>query len=374
MRIEVIWAPNSRAGMTSAIAQYGENVVLLSNRKIGSRSRLLVGLDSKIQATDTLELRDIKSVNHVVPPTIVREAKDYELITNLVKNELAKFKKETEAEHYRKVNYGGVAKRIFGQSGVSRELSNLLSNDLSTDANSLEISDHVISKLTESLPETIEIDLGTKTHVLCGNYGSGKTSIAIKFGLKLLELCETPPILVSYKQGLTPSSASMEAISKSLGIPIFEVSDIDTLKLIESHLSSDGILIVDTATRNISEEILLIKDNLQSVNFHLIAASDSYAAAQEHLISVANWSSFIITRLDLAPCQWPIIETLIREKIPLSLGSRSANINDGLVRVTKETLAKRSEELLRKNFDSDEALTDNSRLNPHSFNQLKANQ
>jgi len=56
------------------------------------------------------------------------------------------------------------------------------------------------------------------------------------------------------------------------------------------------------------------------------------------------------------------------------LGSRSSNINDGLVRVTKETLAKRSEELLRKNFDSDEALTDNSRLNPHSFNQLKANQ
>jgi flagellar biosynthesis GTPase FlhF len=374
MRIEVIWAPNSRAGMTSAIAQYGENVVLLSNRKIGSRSRLLVGLDSKIQATDTLELRDIKSVNHVVPPTMVREAKDYELITNLVKNELAKFKKETEAEHYRKVNYGGVAKRIFGQSGVSRELSNLLSNDLSTDANSLEISDHVISKLTESLPETIEIDLGTKTHVLCGNYGSGKTSIAIKFGLKLLELCETPPILVSYKQGLTPSSASMEAISKSLGIPIFEVSDIDTLKLIESHLSSDGILIVDTATRNISEEILLIKDNLQSVNFHLIAASDSYAAAQEHLISAANWSSIIITRLDLAPCQWPIIETLIREKIPLSLGSRSSNINDGLVRVTKETLAKRSEELLRKSFDSDETLTHNERLYPQGFNQLKANQ
>ena len=56
MKIEVIWAQNSKSGMATATSKYGDEVILLSNRRIGSRSRLLVGTNPKKQETTLLPL------------------------------------------------------------------------------------------------------------------------------------------------------------------------------------------------------------------------------------------------------------------------------------------------------------------------------
>ena len=143
----------------------------------------------------------------------------------------------------------------------------------------------------------------------------------VKIALKFKSLREVPPILVSYKQTSAMTSALMKELSESFQLPIFEVQDIQTLKMIEDQLVGDSMLIVDTATTHMVQEIAEIDSVLNSVNFHLVNASVSFAAAQETLIGAAKWSSIIISRLDMLDSRCKFIDSLVKTQVPLSLGS-----------------------------------------------------
>lgn len=346
MKIEVIWAQNSKSGMATATSKYGDEVILLSNRKIGSRSRLLVGIDPKKQETTLPASKETKQHRQTLELKPIRDAGDYQLITNLIKTELELFKKDIRLEN--NLNFSKLVNEIFQNFNVSDELKTTLVEDLPENSNRVEITAHICARLKDALPQTHDIDFSTKTHVICGNYGSGKTSIALRMAVKLIESCEIPPVLVNYKHHKTMETTSVKELSSHLGIPVFDVDNIETLKLIEANLSGDGILIVDTATGNIAESLPVLQNELESADFHLVAASDSYASSQQHLIRAAAWTSIMITRLDLTPCQPAIMETLIKEKIPLSLGSRSADLRVNLIKITREALAQSTEGLLRQ--------------------------
>jgi hypothetical protein len=54
----------------------------------------------------------------------------------------------------------------------------------------------------------------------------------------------------------------------------------------------------------------------------------------------------MVSRLDLEYCHWPLLETLIESRIPISLGSISPDLNSGLVTIDKEILANQLYNLL----------------------------
>ena len=343
MKIEVIWARNQSAGMAAAVKCFGDKAVLFSCQEIGKKSRLLVGVDTK----EVIETNMISSPNlRTKTVHTKRRPDDYVQISNLIKEELAIFRKDLSKPKIKSNADIAKATTNMEKQGASRNLSNFLTKSL-PEADSVEdVYLAIKEKLLEALPSSTDIDRHVKTHVLCGGYGSGKSTMAIKISLKLLTLCETPPVLVHYKQTKNSSKGGLQEISKNLGLPIFEVGDIETLKMIEDHLTNDGILIVDTNTREIKEELAEIKSRLASVNFHLVSASDTYAAAQKYLINAINWNSIMVSRLDLEYCHWPLIETLIESRIPISLGSISPDLNSGLVTINKEILANQLYNLL----------------------------
>ena len=343
MKIEVIWARNQSAGMAAAVKCFGDKAVLFSCQEIGKKSRLLVGVDTK----EVIETNRISSQNlRTRTVHTKRRPDDYVQISNLIKEELAIFRKDLSKPKIK--SNADIAKVTTNmeKQGASRNLSNFLTKSLPEAADVEDLYLAIKEKLLEALPNSTDIDRHVKTHVLCGGYGSGKSTMAIKISLKLLTLCETPPVLVHYKQTKNSSKGALQEISKNLGLPIFEVGDIETLKMIEDHLTNDGILIVDTNTREIKEELAEIKSQLASVNFHLVSASDTYAAAQKYLINAINWNSIMVSRLDLEYCHWPLIETLIESRIPISLGSISPDLNSGLVTIDKEILANQLYNLL----------------------------
>ena len=343
MKIEVIWARNQSAGMAAAVKSFGDKAVLFSCQEIGNKSRLLVGVDTK----DVRETSKILSPNSSIRTVQTqRQPEDYLQISNLIKEELAIFRKDlSKPKIQTNSDVAKVTVNIETQ-GASRNLSNFLTKSLPESAIVEDVYLAIKSKLLDALPNSTDIDRRVKTHVLCGGYGSGKSTMAIKISLKLLTLCETPPVLVNYKQTKNSSKGALQEISKNLGLPIFEVDDIETLKMIEDHLTNDGMLIVDTNTRKIKEDLTEIKTRLASVNFHLVSASDTYAAAQKYLINATNWNSIMLSRLDLEYCHWPLIETLIESRIPISLGSISPDLNSGLVTIDKEILANQLYNLL----------------------------
>jgi hypothetical protein len=280
-------------------------------------------------------------------PTQVREKVDYEVISRMIKKELESLKAVATNEAEKSSRNAGRCSEFLDKAGVPANMQSLFIDEENKTISLDGIIKLVREKLFQILPGSIDLDRSVKTHVLCGNFGSGKSTVAIKMALKFMTLCDVPPILVSYKQSLT-SSALMKELSESFNLPIFDVPDIKTLKMIEEQLVGDSILIVDTSTSNILENIPEMENTLESVNFHLVNASDSFSASQEYLINAAKWSSIIITRLEMKSSRWSIIESLMSTQVPLSLGSVSPDLNSELVCVSKKDLVNQLDQEFRK--------------------------
>jgi len=263
---------------------------------------------------------------------------DYQMIASLIRKEIEHLRKELESKALESAKVETDLELLLVKLGVPKSLCPPIMAKLSEKDASPNLASKVSKVLEETLPESTDIDLSIKTHVLCGNYGSGKTTVALKMMLKLMSLNQAVPILVSYKQHHSASRSLIKELSRELDVPIFEIDDVSTLKKVEEQLVDGGVMIVDTSTGNIKDEIPKLEKELLSVNFHLVNAFDSFFAAQEHFLNEANWSSIIVTRLEMNSNHWPFIHSLLNTKIPLSLGSISPSLNSQLVSLTKEDL------------------------------------
>lgn len=345
MKIEVIWAQSPKSGISRATSVYGDDAVLLSNKKIGQRYRLMIGVSetkSNSSAGQTPQL-----VNSV-KPTQVRERIDYQAISQMIKDEIKSLRKEMVSMAEKTSANNSRSLEFLKQAGIPVNLQGLLISKAEENMPPQKLINAAKRKLFQNLPESTDLNRAVKVHTLCGNYGSGKTTVAVKIALKFMSLCKVPPILVSYKQAPSASSALMKELSESFNLPIFDVPDIKTLRMIEEQLVGDSILIVDTSTSNVLENIPEMENTLESVNFHLVNASDSFSASQEYLINAAKWSSIIITRLEMKSSRWPLIESLVNTQVPLSLGSVSPDLNSELVCVSKKDLVNQLDQEFRK--------------------------
>ena len=334
MRMDIIWAQTPKIGIGHAVANFGEDSLLLSSKKIGRRYRLIIGTDQNNKGA--------KSSSAQVPDSAAstpeRERMDYQMIASLIRKEIEHLRKELETKAVESNKVDTNLKLMLAKLGVPKSLCPPIIAKLSEKDASPNVVSKVSNVLKERLPESTDIDLNIKTHVICGNYGSGKTTVALKMMLKLMSLNQAVPILVSYKQNHSASKSLIKELSKELKVPIFEIDDAATLKKVEEQLADNSVLIVDTSTGNIKEEIPKLEKELLSVNFHLVNACDSFVAAHEHFLNVANWSSIIVTRLEMNANQWPLIHSLANTKLPLSLGSISPDLKSQLVSITKEDL------------------------------------
>ncbi|MBH74108.1 MAG: hypothetical protein CMM57_10750 [Rhodospirillaceae bacterium] len=334
MKMDVIWAKSPKIGIGHAVAKFGDDSLLLSSKKIGRRYRLIIGTDQDKRKEEDSAAK----VTDVVTSAPERDKMDYQTIATLVKKEVEHLRKELESKAVKSGQAATDLGIMLEKLKVPKSLLPPIMEKLNEEDASHNLSSKVKTLLKEMLPESRDIDLSIKTHVLCGNYGSGKTTVALKMMLKLMSLNQAVPVLVSYKQHHSASRCSIKELSKELDIPIFEIDDVATLKKVEEQLADDSVLIVDTSTGNIKDEIPKLEKELLSVNFHLVNAFDSFSAAQEHFLNEANWSSIIVTRLEMNSNHWPLIHSLVKAKIPLSLGSISPSLNSQLVSLTKEDL------------------------------------
>ena len=334
MKMDVIWARSPKIGIGHAVSNFGEDSLLLSSKKIGQRYRLIIGTDQdkKKAASSSVQVPDS------VTSTRDKEKTDYQMITSLVRKEIEHLRKELESKALESAQVETDLELMLDKLGVPKSLCPLIMAKLSEKDATPNLASKVNKVLEETLPESTDIDLSVKTHVLCGNYGSGKTTVALKMVLKLMSLTQAVPILVSYKQNHSASKSLINELSKELKVPIFEIDDVATLKKVEEQLADDSVLIVDTSTGNIKEEIPKLEKELLSVNFHLVNACDSFVAAQEHFLNVTTWSSIILTRLEMNTNRWPLIHSLANTRVPLSLGSISPDLKSQLVSLTKEDL------------------------------------
>ena len=228
--------------------------------------------------------------------------------------------------------------QLLDETPISKHIKKLLPNFLDQPNSKAEMLSQIESGIVTSLPDTEEINLDSQIHVLTGNHGSGKTSIALKIANQLQAAYGNNVSILSFGKNMNESK--LDALNHPPKLKRFYPRSISELaKLLD--LNQNNTYIIDLELDSIASAVPFIRGVYEKAQFHLVTPTESSLPSLWANCTLDKWDSIILTRLDSPLVPWAAIEALSKFKIPLSIGSNSSDITSGLVQVTKRNISRR---------------------------------
>lgn len=228
--------------------------------------------------------------------------------------------------------------QLLDETPISKHIKKLLPGFLDQPNSKAEMLSQIESGIVTSLPDTEEINLDSQIHVLTGNHGSGKTSIALKIANQLQAAYGNNVSILSFGKHMNESK--LDALNHPSKLKRFYPGSISELaKLLD--LNQNNTYIIDLELDSIASAVPFIRGVYEKAQFHLVTPTESSLPSLWANCTLDKWDSIILTRLDSPLVPWAAIEALSKFKIPLSIGSNSSDITSGLVQVTKRNISRR---------------------------------
>lgn len=228
--------------------------------------------------------------------------------------------------------------QLLDETPISKHIKKLLPGFLDQPNSKAEMLSQIESGIVTNLPDTEEINLDSQIHVLTGNHGSGKTSIALKIANQLQAAYGNNVSILSFGKNMNESK--LDALNHPPKLKRFYPRSISELaKLLD--LNQNNTYIIDLELDSIASAVPFIRGVYEKAQFHLVTPTESSLPSLWANCTLDKWDSIILTRLDSPLVPWAAIEALSKFKIPLSIGSNSSDITSGLVQVTKRNISRR---------------------------------
>ena len=141
----------------------------------------------------------------------------------------------------------------------------------------------------------------------------------------------------------------LQLLSASAGIDCFKIKNTTGLSELVANLSNRKLIIIDTPSNQIEENIGAIRTAASHAACHLVFPADVSAGTIKRFLAVerAHWQSLALTKLDDCLNPWAVIQMLAENDIPLSFaGARSALENKAEVAAIINALVGRGIRLL----------------------------
>jgi hypothetical protein len=226
------------------------------------------------------------------------------------------------------------------ETPISQYLRNQLARFSTEPATKIELLAQLKTGLMSRLPPSAAIDLESPIHVIAGNYGAGKTSIALKFAAQLMAASDQRVKVVCVGPHARETEAKTASLGALLGVSSLSVESLKGLYDLVDSATPDTVYICDLNSEFI-ESVELIKSRYPAAQCHFIIPSDASLPGLWSNCSAVTWQSLIITRLDLDLVPWAALEAGSKLRVPLSIGSTSSSLAAPLVQVNNENLANR---------------------------------
>ena len=379
MELQRILAKDSRSAMDQVHKLFGQDALVISNKRAKNKTELIVAVDLEDNANEALEdiqiasqsssKNEIKTTNTTFDEVLdssvfndlkstsdnessqqiqidaekvltekmeqqeTRQAKE---IVSLVKSELSVMRREILLSQ-QLATWPGIEVvsykiqpliKALSETGLSLSLRTLITSVVS-EVSSVE---DAIIKITEIINANLATqDILTKmsgNHLFAGSPGAGKTMMIAKMAKqKASELGEQNVAVVSYRDSRIGAWNQIQLLCGQAGVESYKATTLESLEIILEELSEKSLILIDTC----GDDALTMNDlNIKKVhlNKHLIVSSDASEASITRFVKQNNtqWSSVLLSRYNQDIDVWPIINALINKSIPLSIANEDGNI------------------------------------------------
>ena len=359
MKIELIGSQSLVNGIKDIAKRFGPSALILRNIEAGGQEMLLIAheqIEASLQQQVTaatvpqaaletppsrpatkIRPEELEQVRQVINSLPITKGGLEDLLNAQLKRSASSAKRSApESDNALQTNLT----RLLDETPISQYLRNQLARFSTEPATKIELLAQLKAGLMSRLPPSAAIDLESPIHVIAGNYGAGKTSIALKFAAQLMAASDQRVKVVCVGPHARETEAKTASLGALLGVSSLSVESLKGLYDLVDSATPDTVYICDLNSEFI-ESVELIKSRYPAAQCHFIIPSDASLPGLWSNCSAVTWQSLIITRLDLDLVPWAALEAGSKLRVPLSIGSTSSSLAAPLVQVNNENLANR---------------------------------
>ena len=379
MELQRVLAKDSRAAMDQVHKLYGQDALVISNKRAKNKTELIVAVDLKSGADEALEeiqvqtknsshkrmTAPITSFDEVMESKIfatedvskdnensienlendnsknieeaeMREAKE---IVSLVKSELSIMRREILLAQ-QLTTWPGIEVvshkvqpliKALSETSISLSLKTLITSVIS-DTTNIEDAIEKITEIVSANFESVELlENMSGYHLFAGSPGVGKTSMIAKLALtKAAEIGEANVAIVSLRDNKIGAWNQIQLLSGQVGVESYKANNEESLKIILQELSNKKLVLIDTSG---AESLFVNSLKVQNIDLkkHLIISADcSEAAIARYFENHETWNSLLISKYSETVSVWPVINALMNKSTPLSIANENVDLQTPL--------------------------------------------
>lgn len=353
MRLEQVFAPDARLAMAHIQQRFGENCLVVSNRRYNGSNELIAAVDNDVQtvaapvtapvtaaapapagvgpAQQPANLALVSSAGSQITEqqralTLVELIKTEFQTSRLEMQKLTRLTRQPQT-HSRHI---AALQSLFMNTGMSARLSQQVLEQMA----STESLQDALSVLALWIKTSIKAyDLladSCQAHLIAGNPGSGKSTMIARVATQLATADSSRKIaLISFNDDRIGAWQATQIAGAGAGADTYRVTSFKQLHTLYKAIGDSHHLLIDTAGAGIQREIRCITKIIPGLKSHLILAADTNETSALNLLAQPHlhWTSCMVSRLDGVDYPWAIISILANSNIPVSLGSYCANVS-----------------------------------------------
>lgn len=401
MELQRILAKDSRAAMDKVLELYGQDALVVSNKKANEKTEIIVAIEVPLETEKTLNEMQVAPVDlpefdfsdsvdfdqvmesHVFKTTPVADDKFYtpardlsleaerppaavsNSITNdrdhlqareivdLVKQEFEVMRREFKLSQQLDAWNGtrSVTEPMrplveaFNETGMPIGLRALLSDTI----NGCSDLDSALREIAQILGNGIDhlplLEDMQGIHLIAGSSGSGKSLMTGRLAKQKALRCDSQDVaIISYNDNRFGAWNQTQLIGSQAGVDCFRANTPEMLEQLLQELGSRSLILIDTAGVDVQGQIKELNKLLPEAQKHLVVAADASEASVNRQLKAGSgdWDSIMLSRLEDDIRPWSVINALLNTRIPISVSASEPSIAAAPVALTGLELADHS--------------------------------
>jgi flagellar biosynthesis protein FlhF len=356
MELKRILARDTRTATEQAIRLYGEDVLIVSNHRVGQQTELVLAVDVPQQAPSDAaafaatsptapavatapaasapgfrqQLDGVMSQSASLATTPAGDDRDrvrsQELVA-LVREELADLKREFRLHQKSAALEQGMQwdeavmplVNSLRDSAMPGGLRTLLLDSLQQHDDAHQAHRALREQLLAAAGSTEAGMPARGQHVLAGPAGCGKTTLAARLARWGVQEFGTEQVaLISFCDQRAGAWSQVQILGAQAGVEVFRVMDAETLQLLMSDIGHRALVVIDTPGVHMAEQVRQVLAVCPQARVHAVLAADSSQATCQRVLAAPEFSAaaLMVSKLDEADAPWALLQFLCNSTTP----------------------------------------------------------
>ena len=418
MELKRILARDTRSATEQAMALYGKDVLIISNHRVGGQTELVIALEVETvemeagddelmtiedtHTVDAIEDAPLKSVatkatesagfddhlvNALLAPlraaalntdtslapamSLVEQNRDNERgkeLVSLVIDELSALRQEIrmsqqvsawETQQQWPEHLQELVNNLC-EAPVPSALRTLLLSGLKEQKSLADARLSLQQQLLFNMQSKSQSFILSGVHAVAGSSGAGKTLMTVRWAHNAARLMGSHKVaVVSFQDERAGAWSQIQQLCAQAEVDCYRAANAESLGQLMKELSSRQLVLIDTSGVQMTDRLTEILALDPECQLHAVLAVDASSVTLKRVLSDPGltWNSLMLTKFDESSAPWALIQFLSHDQrnLPLSMGSESDKLTDGVLTLSPEVLADLAIARCMPDFKPDEA-------------------